>query len=135
MKYCKVNKDVALLVGRIIIGALLAYAGWMKVTNIAGTIGFFAQIGFPAFLAYFVAYAELIAGVFVAIGLWTRKSAMLLAIIMIVAVWVTRSGGAQMFGYPLSLFAGFLILSGVGSGKYAVKSCGCCSGTCDVSHS
>lgn len=139
MNCCKVNKDVALLVGRIIIGALLALAGWMKVSDIASTIGFFAQIGFPAFLAYFVAYAELIAGIFVVLGLWTRKSSMLLAIIMIVAVWVTRAGGPQMFGYPLALFAGFLILSAVGSGKFAVKPCSCCEAgngaTCGVSNS
>lgn len=139
MKYCKIDKNLALLLGRIIIGALLAYAGWMKVTDIGMTVGFFAQIGFPAFLAYFVAYAELIAGIFVVLGVWTRKSALLLAIIMLVAVWVTKSGGPQMFGYPLALFAGFLILSAVGSGKFAVKPCSCCEAgngaTCGVSNS
>jgi uncharacterized membrane protein YphA (DoxX/SURF4 family) len=50
------------------------------------TIGFFASVGFSAFMAWVVAITETVAGAAVIIGFSTRIAASLLAIIMIVAI-------------------------------------------------
>lgn len=136
------RSDIALLITRLIIGGIFIYSGWEKVSNMAATIGFFASVGIPAFLAYAVSYLELIGGVMIVLGLYTCLAAMVLAVIMIFAVWFTRSMGFQGFGTPLATLAALLALFGVCGGKYAIKcccesgcggckdSCGCEGGTC-----
>lgn len=130
------RSDAALLVTRLILGGIFIYSGWMKVSDMPATIGFFAQMGIPAFLAYAVAYIELIGGVLVVLGAFTCLAAAALAVIMIFAIWFTRTGGMQMFGLPLATLAGLIALVGVCGGKYSLKDCcgrGCCEdGTCST---
>lgn len=117
------RKDISALVVRLIIGGIFIAAGWMKVSDMAGTLGFFAQLGIPAFLTYAVAYLELIGGVFVVLGLWTCISSSVLAVIMAVAVVITFKGGLQSFGYPLVTLAGLVSLIGSCGGKYSILGC------------
>ena len=119
----KNRSDIALLLVRFIVGGIFIYAGWEKVSNMAGTIGFFAGMGIPSFLAYFVSYAELIGGVLLFLGLGTCVLASLLSVIMIVAIWLVRAGGFMAFGLPLATLAGLIALIGLCGGKYSLKSC------------
>jgi putative oxidoreductase len=64
------SKNLALLVIRIIIGGIFIYTGWMKIADMTSTVGYFASMGIPAFLAYIVGYAEFIGGILLVIGLW-----------------------------------------------------------------
>jgi uncharacterized membrane protein YphA (DoxX/SURF4 family) len=106
---------------------MFIFAGYEKVSNMAGTVGFFSSLGIPVFLTYIVAYAELIGGVLIVLGLWTCLSAAVLAVIMLVAVWLTRAGGLQVMMYPLAVFAGLVSLMGSCGGKYSVRLCTCCT--------
>lgn len=135
-------RSVALLVARLIIGGIFISAGWEKVSDISSTIGFFGQMGIPAFLAYAVAYLELIGGIMIVLGFFTCLAAGVLGVIMIFAVWFTRSMGFQGFGMPLATLGGLVALFGVCGGKYSLKCpCGggngcqkdsCCEGgSCD----
>lgn len=119
--------DVSLLITRLIVGGIFIYTGWMKVSDMASTIGFFSKLGIPAFLAYVVGYIEFIGGIMVVLGLWTCLIAMILAVIMLFAIWFTRSMGFQGFSTPLATFSALITLVGVCGGKYSLKHC-CDSG-------
>ena len=115
------NKDVLVLISRLIIGGIFINAGWLKISDMAQTIGFFQTLGIPAFLAYIVGYAEFIGGVLLVLGLFVEMSVLVLAIIMIVAVCLTRGGGVQMFGLPLTMLAALLLAGISGPGRYALR--------------
>lgn len=115
------NKDVSVLIARIIVGGIFFASGWMKVADMGMTLGFFSQMGIPAFLVYVVAYGELIAGALVILGLWFEYALIFSKIVMIVAVYFTYSMGIQAFGLPLAMLGAFCALAAAGTGKYAVK--------------
>jgi putative oxidoreductase len=120
--------DAGLLVLRIGVGLIFILSGWMKVSDFTATVGMFGTLGFAPFFAYLVSFVELLGGVSVLLGVYTRLSAGLLAVIMIVAVYVLRDN-LQMAMTPLSLLFSTFALFGVCGGKYAlVKKEGCGSG-------
>lgn len=127
------RKDVSALIVRLIIGGVLAAAGWTKISAMDATITSFASMGIPAFLTYIVAYVELIGGAFVVLGLWTCISSAVLSVVMIVAVVLMNKIG-QPYLYPLVTLAGLVSLIGSCGGKYSVLGCSKCGSckTCDT---
>ena len=107
----------------------------MKVSDLQATVGMFAGMGFSAFWAYVASFAELIGGIAVLLGVFTRIGAFLLMITMAVAVYKVRMD-MMMIMTPLSMFFSALALTLSGSGKYALmhKFYGCTAdcGTCKV---
>ena len=116
--------DIALLVSRLIIGGIFITTGWLKVSDIAATVGYFAQMGIPAFFAYAVGYLELVGGILIILGLWTCLVAAVLGVIMLFAIWYTRDMGFQGFATPLATLAALVALFGVCAGTYSLK-CAC----------
>ncbi len=123
--------NVSLLLTRLIVGGIFINAGWMKVSNMESTIGYFAQMNIPAFLAYAVGYIEFIGGIMVVLGLWTCLISAILAVIMLFAIWFSRSMGFQGMALPLVTLSALLPLVGVCGGKYSLKCC-CNSDECDT---
>lgn len=115
------NHDIALLISRLIVGSIFVYSGWMKVTDMTTTLGFFNDLHIPAFITYIVSYGELVGGILLILGLWNCLATVFLSVIMIVAIYMTRSGGMQMFGLPLAVLASLIAIHGAGSGKYSLK--------------
>jgi putative oxidoreductase len=115
------KKDIAVLIVRLIIGGIFIFSGWMKISDMTMTVGFFGTLGIPAFLAYIVGYAEFIGGILLVIGLWTCISSIVLGIIMIVAVILTVSAGPSMFMTPLVTLAGLISILGSGAGRFAIR--------------
>lgn len=113
--------DIALLITRLILGGIFINAGWTKITNISFVIEKFSAMHIPAFLTYIVAYGEFIGGILLVLGLWVWIVATFLSIIMLVAIYLTRSAGIEMFGLPLVTLAGLISLVGNGGGKYSVE--------------
>lgn len=119
------NMDLGHLLVRIAMGIIFIQHGWMKVTGMEGTIGFFDTLGFPAFLAYFVAYLEVIGGAALILGVLTRYAAVLLAITMAVAVFkVHLANGFSVstggYEFALVLMLGSLAIAFMGAGAYAI---------------
>jgi putative oxidoreductase len=115
------RRDIYVLIARLIIGGIFIYAGWMKVSDMAGTIAAFKGMGFNNIIAYAVSYGELAGGLALVLGLYMELASILLAVIMVGAVWVTRGQGAAVFGYPLSVCAGLFALAAAGSGAYTIR--------------
>ncbi len=131
----KIRPDVALLITRLIVGGIFVYAGWLKVSDMAMTISQFSMMGITITpLVYLVAYGELLGGLMLILGLWTEFAAFFLTIVMLVAFYLTKNFGFQMFGMPLAMLSGLVTILGYGAGEYKVKqNCGShyvCLGGC-----
>jgi putative oxidoreductase len=120
------NKSSGLLVLRIGLAAVFIMAGWMKVSNLDATVAGFASMGLSSFWAYVVSFTELIAGIALLLGVYTRLAAALLAIVMISATVLVHKDFTLLLHISATLA---LVLSG--GGKYSLmrNSCGC--GTCN----
>ena len=71
---------------------LMIFHGWAKVTGgVGGIEGMLVGKGLPGFLAYGVYIGELIAPLFLLIGLWVVPAALVIAINMAVAVALAHS--------------------------------------------
>jgi putative oxidoreductase len=118
-------RDVAPLLLRIGVGLIFIYAGWGKLTGIEGTQQFFGNIGIPlaGIMAWVVAIVEFVGGIMVLVGFRIQIPALLLAFIMVVAIFTTKLGGEDVFRamrLDLLLLLTSLALVIMGSGKYAL---------------
>ncbi len=116
------RQNVLLLIARLIVGGIFINAGWMKVSAMIETVSMFSSMGIAPVLTYIVSYAEFIGGILLVLGLWNTLVTGGLAIIMLSALYYTKDGGIQMFGFPLLTLASLLALCASGTGKFALKS-------------
>ena len=71
---------------------LMIFHGWAKVTGgVSGIEGMLVGKGLPGFIAYGVYIGELVAPLFLLIGLWVVPAALVIAINMAVAVALAHS--------------------------------------------
>ncbi len=122
--------DWGLLVLRVVTGVVFFMHGWDKLTGDAGVDGtgqFFGQLGIPAadLAAYVVVALEIVGGIALVLGLFTRPVGLLFAVEMLVALFqVHRPNGffVQNGGYELVLLLGGagLALALTGAGALAV---------------
>lgn len=120
------NPDLGILFIRIALGLVFMHAGWLKVANAEFVVTSFAAIGIPAYLAYFVMYAELIGGALIILGFFARYIGIILAVIMIVAIvkaHLVNGFGLQNNGYEyvLVLLLNSLAIVTLGDGKYSLE--------------
>jgi putative oxidoreductase len=120
-----------LLAIRLYWGFQFAQSGWGKFHNIAKIAGFFASLNipFPAFNAHFVSGLELVGGILLMLGLFSRPIALLLAGNMLVAYWTAdREALTSIFSDPgkfyvadpyTFLFASLMVLI-FGAGFFAL---------------
>lgn len=130
VKKCSwLNKDAGILVLRIGVGAIFIMSGWMKLSMLASTVAMFGQMGFSPFWAYVATFGELIGGIFVLLGIYTRLGALILATTMTVAISLTYKD-MTMVMTPVAFLISNLALIFTGSGRFSLmrKICGC--GTC-----
>jgi putative oxidoreductase len=107
-------------------GIIFSLAGYTKLVGIAGTIEYFAKLGFPlpVVTAWFITVLELAGGIALILGLFVRYLGLLYTIEFIVAsFWVKL----PMQGYAaarldLMLFAGAAALSFLGAVRWSIDS-------------
>ena len=122
--------DAGLLVLRLGLGALILFHGIYKLTHgvawIAGPLG---KVGLPAWLAYGVYVAEVVAPVLVIVGLWARPAAFVIAFDMFMAIFLARRGDVAKInpmggGWAIELELMFLVaalaIGLAGSGRYGL---------------
>ena len=122
-------QDLGRLLLRLAVGGLLLLHGLYKIRHGVGFVsGQVVAHGLPAAFAYLVYVGEVIAPSFVLLGFITRPAAVVMAINMATAVWLSHShqlwGLNKAGGYSLELqtlfFCGALAIACLGTGRYAV---------------
>lgn len=142
---CPHNADVGLLLIRVGLAAVFITHGWMKLSDMDATVGFFASLGLSAALAWVVSIIEFVAGIMMLLGVYTCIAGGLLAVVMIGAIATVKGQMGFVGGYEFDLM---LLLSAVGvalagPGRYSAmamcmakgdgKKDGCCeSGVCKM---
>ncbi|NBV83740.1 DoxX family protein, partial [bacterium] len=117
------NTAIPLLLARLTIGAIFIQSGVGKLTHLADATQFFIELGipFPHVNALFSSSTEIVAGILILIGLFTRIATIPLIIIMIVAIATAQAvnvksvlefAGLQEWDYIVIL--ALLLISGPG---------------------
>jgi putative oxidoreductase len=111
------------LLARLTLAGVFVESGWGKIHNIEKVTEFFTSLGIPApaAQAHFVAYLELLGGVFLFLGLFTRLFSIPLAFTMVVAIITAKREDlkefSDLFGFSeflyILLFI-WLIIEGAG---------------------
>ena len=127
MRYLDRFQPVALLVLRIVVGAIMVGHGYNKVFG-GGMMAHYHQVqnlGLPGWLAFPSALSEFFGGILVLLGLFTRFAAAAILIDMLVAIWKVhwKNGliGEHGYEFPLSLAAISLTLICYGAGPLALE--------------
>ena len=124
--------DGVILAARLFLATLFLIFGWRKLRDYSGTVSQMVQDGLPMpVLAAAVAiFMELPVAFAVAVGAFTRPSAVLMALYtlgtsLIEHRYWTMTGADQLasmegFYKNLSIMGGFLLLYITGAGKYSI---------------
>lgn len=111
---------------------LLAHGLLLKVMTftVAGTVGYFESIGYPGFFAYLVIAGEILGGLALIAGIWTRPVALLMLPILFGATlqhlpngWVF-SGEGGGWEFPAFWSLALLVQALIGEGAYALRPSG-----------
>ncbi|MCK8663789.1 DoxX family protein [Pseudomonas azerbaijanoccidens] len=119
----------AAFVMRLALGIMFMAHGLTKVFVFtpAGTAGFFESIGFPGFLAYPVMAFEVIGGLMLVLGVYSRWVAALAVVQLFVAATVHFGNGWSFtnanggWEYPMYLSVTALVVALLGDGVFAAK--------------
>jgi putative oxidoreductase len=124
--------DGVILAARLLLAALFLIFGWRKLTDCSGTVSRMVQDGarIPVPATVVAIFVELPVAFAVAVGAFTRASAVLLALYtlgtsLIAHHYWTVTGANKIdsmesFYKNLSIMGGFLLLYITGAGKYSI---------------
>jgi putative oxidoreductase len=126
------NKDLAVLVGRILLAVMFVLSGYGKLTGFDGAVGYISSKGLPMpqVLAAIAILIEVGGGLAIIIGWKTRWAALAFIVFLIVITPIFHNYWAvaadQMMGQQINfmknvaVLGGMLLLLGFGAGRYSV---------------
>jgi putative oxidoreductase len=121
------NSHLALLILRVVLGIIMLYHGWPKITDLGGTIGAFTGMGIPApaVAAIFSTVAEFVGGLLMVVGAFTDIAGLMFTIDMLGAITFVHAKNGFSVGkggveWPLLLVAAALAIALAGPGRYAM---------------
>lgn len=125
-------KNYCLLAGRVLIAALFLVAGWGKITNFAGAVGFVAAGGFPMpeVFAVLAIIFEVGGGLMLLTGFHSRIGAQALILFTAITIIAYHNPFADptqqmMMLKNLAIIGGLLYVVAFGAGAYSVsRNCG-----------
>lgn len=124
------NADLAATILRVSMGVLFLAHAWLKLVIFtpAGTVGFFESLGFPGFLAYLVIAAELVGGVALILGVWSRWVSLALVPVLLGSIYAPHGAAGFFFSnegggweFPAFWAIALIVQALLGDGAYAVK--------------
>ncbi|WP_369764863.1 DoxX family protein [Flavobacterium sp. WC2429] len=123
------NTNLALLILRISVGALMLFHGIAKLGGVSFIEGMLGEKGLPSFLAYGVYITEIIAPLLILIGYRIRLASVAYIFGLLFATLLVHTGDLfslnENGGWQLELIGlyllGALALFFSGSGKYAIS--------------
>lgn len=123
MKSLNALQPLALLLLRVAFGIIFISHGYpMLVHRTSATHALFAQHGIPTYFVYISGVLELFGGGLLALGLFTRGAALLLAVEMVLLMWKVSMPHSYLavneYAYPLMLAVGCFALATIGAGWF-----------------
>ena len=126
------RRNLGLLLLRDSTGLIFLLHGWSKVNAIPQVIGMFAHMGFPGWVAYFIAWLEVIGGLGPILGIATRFFGLLFGIEMLVATFIVGFGRGLGLEFYLAMVSFAIALAGSGAFSVFRMECENCGGVfCD----
>ncbi|AOJ77381.1 DoxX family protein [Burkholderia ubonensis] len=133
MRYVSLEskKDGLLLAARVLMMVLFILFGWQKLTGFSGTVAYMASTGAPSpeLSAVIAVAVELVGGLLIAIGFYTRPIALLFAAYTVATAyighryWALHGMDQYMamihFYKNVSIVGGLLLLALTGPGRYS----------------
>jgi putative oxidoreductase len=119
-------KPLALLWLRVGLGVIFFYHGYTKLfVTQANSLQVFPKMGFPSYFVYIAGILELFGAILLLAGLFTRVTALLLALemaVVLVKVSIPQRGIYSVTSYEvvLMLCSGSLALAAVGAGLFSL---------------
>ena len=126
------RRDEILLIARVLLVALFVLFGWSKLTGFSGTIAYMAaeNAPLPTVAAVIAVVMELLVGLAIAVGFYTRPLAYLLTLYTLATAFIghhywtmpdaERMANMINFYKNLSIAGGLLLLCIAGPGKYSL---------------
>ncbi|WP_414841084.1 DoxX family protein [Enterococcus saccharolyticus] len=94
---------VSLVLVRVILGVSMLMHGISKVSDLAGTVGFFSSLDVPAFMAYLVILIEIVGGIFMIIGLLVPLVALGFVVVLATAMFLLGLNRGYVGGVELEV--------------------------------
>jgi putative oxidoreductase len=125
-------KHELLLLARILLMILFVLYGWGKLTGFSGTVGYMVAQGapLPTLSAIIAVLMELLVGLALVVGFYTRPLALLLALYTLATALIghhfwtmddgARAANAINFYKNISIIGGLLLLCATGPGRYSI---------------
>lgn len=121
------NPDAGLLIIRVVLGIIMLYHGWPKLTDLGGWVERFTGMGvpLPTLAVTFATVAEVGGGLLLLLGVFTDLAGLLFAIDMLGAIIFVHAKNGFSVGdggveWPLALLAMALGIALAGPGRYSV---------------
>ncbi len=113
------------LVGRIFLSLIFLLAGFQKIFNYEGTIGYMESFGVPGYLSIPAIIIEILFPLLVIIGYKTKLASIILALFAILLAMIFHtdfSNQMQLMSFlkNFAIAGGFLIIFVRGAGKYSI---------------
>ena len=114
-----------MLLGRILMTALFIREGAVQLADMPGTMDYMRGFGVSPQLAPLVILAELVGGLLILFGLFTRLAAISLAIFTLLAALFFHRDFSDLdefihFQKNLAIAGGFLAVAAVGAGRWSL---------------
>jgi putative oxidoreductase len=126
-RYLPLNLDVALLLLRLALAAILLYHGLPKVMNFGATVGGFQSMHIPAptLTAVYAIIAEVLGGILILLGVAVDLAGLLVAIDMLGAIFAVHWANGFDFTkggweHPFTVLVMALAIGLAGPGDYSV---------------
>lgn len=124
------DADLAAFILRVTMGILFILHGGLKifVFTPAGTAAFFESLGFAGFLAYPIIAIEVLGGIALVLGVWTRWVSLALVPVMLGTIYAPHGAAGFFFSnpgggweYPAFWTIALVVQALLGDGAYAAK--------------
>ena len=126
------QRDFILLLARILLMILFVLSGWSKLTGFEGTVGYMTSLGAPVpmLAAAIAVIMELLVGILLILGFYTRPLALLFALFVLGTALIghpfwnmvepERSANMTQFLKNLGIIGGLLLLTLSGAGRFSL---------------
>ncbi|CAN7590540.1 DoxX family protein [Rhizobium sp. LjRoot254] len=115
--------SIAMLIGRILLSVIFIQAAISKLMDISGTIAYFQGLGLllPSVTIWPVILVELVGGLMILTGLYTRIAATVLALFCIATAFIGHSDWSnivefQAFMKDIAIAGGLFYVAAAGAG-------------------